>query len=177
MALNLTGNGVGANGFAPAAISALTLIDTNNEIITINLKLTGNSYLNLSDNGLTTFSTGALDSQTGALVAGAQGVLFLGPGPFGSTISDTINKGVSLDFSGLNSDNNISVFRGVDANADTYKLSDFGTNNSAAFEATKAQHLGIWDGTFFSANTVSFGSGANIIGDSPHISYPHPGAP
>ena len=72
LTLSLLGDGVDATGFAPAAGSALILVDAKNEYSTIHLSLGAqNSFLHLVDNGLTTLDTPT--TGTGALVGTAAG--------------------------------------------------------------------------------------------------------
>ncbi len=101
--LSLSHDGVDATGFAPAAGSALILVDTKNEISTIHLSLgSQNSFLHLVDNGLHTLDT--TTAGTGALVGTAGGGSF-------STIHDSGAGAVNFDFSGLNGANNIQIDR------------------------------------------------------------------
>src|SRR5262249_9796760 len=73
----------------------------------------------------------------------------------------------TFDFSGLNGPNNIQVFRGITStNADTYSLSNFGTN-IAGGTLTTFQHLDV-SLAVLAQNTINFGSGAYVINDNGH---------
>ena len=164
--LNLSHDGVGATGFATTAASALTLVDTNNEISTIHLVLGGqNSYVNLVDNGLVTLDTPT--AGTGALVASATGNLGA-PTAAGSTITDHVDAAVNFNFSGLNGPNNIDVDRVSGVATDVYTLGNFGTNADGANQFTTAQHLVIENTNANNRDTINFGSGAYDIADAAH---------
>ena len=155
--LSLSHDGVNAAG---TGVAVIAITDANNEYSTVHLSLGAeNSSLAFSDNGLTTLDTP--DPGTGALVDNPVTASF---------IPDTVAAAVNFDFSGLNGANNVRVFRGATNDLDVYTLGNFGTdngffgsNNLGAF-----QKLVIDNDAADSTATINFGSGAYLIGLTPH---------
>jgi hypothetical protein len=143
----------------------LIVIDTNNEISTLNLAL-GNlpSTIAFFDNGLATV---AIPTPTGGSV---------GTGALTATFHDSaaVTGTVNFDFSGSSAADNITVIRDGGATTVTNDVFTIGNGGTELSVAATTQTLTItYTNHTSDADTINFGSGANKITDVVHTTGVH----